>query len=512
VFPRVYDWIAFNARRRGPALAAIDLHTGRRLTYTAIDDRVERAAGLLASLGVLKGDRVASLARNTTDAIEIQFACARLGAIHLPLNWRLAVPELEYIVGDAKPKVLLHHGEFAEAAAAIATSAGIARRLTLNDGAPDSDYERGLAARLPAPPRPALDHGTPWVIMYTSGTTGRPKGAIITHGTIFFNIMNIAPFTALSGTMVTLVFSPQFHTGALSAYTMPAFYFGGTTLIMRAFEAGDVLERISDPALGITHVNGAVTMYNTMMRHPSFATADFSRLRCATVGGESCPKSLLERYWNEKKLPLQNTYGLTESGPVTTALDRDQAVARLGSVGTPVPNTEIRLVDRDGRDVAIDEVGEVWIRGPSVTPGYWNRPPLNPESFSGEWLMTGDAARRDAEGYYVLVDRWKDMYISGAENVYPAEVENVIYQMEGVAEAAVIGVPHARWGESGRAIVVRKPGSQLTEAAVIAHCRSRLAHFKAPASVVFVEVLPRSAGGKVIKPLLRQAHGQPIPA
>ncbi|MBM3505045.1 MAG: long-chain fatty acid--CoA ligase [Alphaproteobacteria bacterium] len=509
---RAYDWVTFNARRRGSATAAVDLHSGRRFTYAAFDDRVERAAGFLASHGVLRGDRVAALARNTTDTLELQFACARLGALYLPLNWRLAVPELEYILGDARPSVLLHQPEFAEAVAAVAKSAGVRHRLGLGDGAVDSDYERGLAAGHAASPRPALTHADPWVVMYTSGTTGRPKGAVITHGTILFNIANVMPFTDLSATMVNLIFGPLFHTGALSAYTMPAFYFGATTLVMRAFDAGEVLRRVSDPALGVTHINGAVTMYNMMMQHPSFASADFSRIRCATISGESCPRSLLERYWNEKKLPLQNIYGLTESGPTTTALDRDQAITRLGSVGTTVLNTQVRLVARDGRDVPVGEVGEVWLRGPSVIPGYWNKPPLNPESFTGDWLRTGDAARRDGDGYYFLVDRWKDMYISGGENVYPAEVENVIYQIEGVAEAAVIGVPHARWGESGRAVVVRKSGSSLTEAAIIAHCRDRLAHFKAPASVVFVEGLPRSAGGKVIKPLLRQAHGQAIPA
>jgi fatty-acyl-CoA synthase len=509
---RVYDWIAFNARRRGRAPAVADLHSGRRLNYAELDRRVERAAGYLAALGVLRGDRVATLARNTTDVIELPFACARLGAIHLPLNWRLAIPELDYILGDARPSVLLHHADFIAAAEAIADRAGVRHRRLLGDGAADSDYEQGLAAGHQAPPRPALRHADPWIIMYTSGTTGRPKGAIITHGTVFYNICNIAPFTNLSVGMATLIFGPQFHTGALSAYTMPALYFGGTVNVMRAFDAGEVLRHVSDPALGITHINGAVTMYNMMMQHPGFAAADFSRLKCATVGGESCPKSLLERYWNDKQLPLQNTYGLTESGPVTTALDRDQAVARQGSVGTPVPNAEVRLVDRAGRDVAVGAIGEVWIRGPSVSPGYWNKPPLNPESFAGEWLRTGDAARRDADGYYFLVDRWKDMYISGAENVYPAEVENVIYQLAGVAEAAVIGVPHPRWGESGRAIVVRKAGSDLSEAAVIAHCRAELAHYKAPASVVFVDALPRSAGGKVIKPQLRQAYGQAIPA
>jgi fatty-acyl-CoA synthase len=505
----VYDWIAFNARRRAGHTAAVDLHSGRSFTYAEFDRRVERAAGFLASKGVLRGDRVAALARNTTDTLEILFACARLGAIYLPLNWRLAEPELAYILGDARPAVVLHHADVAAAAEAAGKDAAVRHLVGMADGA-DSPYERGLAAELGRPPRPALRHADPWVIMYTSGTTGRPKGALITHGSVFFNIANIIPFTDLSESTVNLVFGPLFHTGAMSAYTLPAFYFGATSLIMRAFDAGEVLRRVSDPALGVTHINGAVTMYNLMMQHPAFAAADFSRLRCATISGESCPRVLLERYRSEKGLPLQNIYGLTESGPTTTALDRDTAISHMGSVGTAVLNTEVRLVDGAGRDVAVGKVGEVWLRGPSVIPGYWNKPPASSESFTGDWLRTGDAARRDTEGYYFLVDRWKDMYISGGENVYPAEVENVLYQLEGVAEAAVIGVPHAKWGETGRAVIVRKPVIALTEADVIAHCRRHLAHFKAPASVVFVEALPRSAGGKVIKPQLRAAYGQRV--
>jgi fatty-acyl-CoA synthase len=505
----VYDWVSFNARRRPDHLALADLASNRRFTYRAMHDRVGRAAGFLAEREIGKGDRVGILGRNSSDQLELLFACKRLGAIFVPMNWRLAVPELQYIVNDATPKILLATSEFLDTARQLMDPQHI---IELADGDPGSDYEAGLAATL-APItalRSPLDHDDPWILIYTSGTTGRPKGAIITYGTTFFNLVSHSIFTRLTSDSATLTYGPLFHTGALSAYSIPCIHTGATVHVMRTFDAAAVNRFVSDPALGITHINGAVTMYLLMSQSPTFAEADYSRLVCATISGESAPRSLLELFHRDKGLPLQNIYGLTECGPVLTALDRDTAVSKMGSVGTTALYTEMRLVGPDGQDVAPGDVGEIWARGPNVSPGYWNNPEKTREAFSDGWFRTGDAAWCDADGYYHLVDRWKDMYISGGENVYPAEVENVIYQMPGIAEAAVIGVPHERWGETGRAIVVAKPGTTVDEAAIIAHCRQRLAKFKVPASVVFTDVLPRSGGGKVVKPELRKRFGTPV--
>jgi len=501
----VRDWLAFNARRRPDHLALVDLATDRRFTYRDAHERIERAARYLTTLGVGRGDRVGVLARNSSDQVELLFACKRLGALFVPMNWRLAAPELRYIAGDADPAVLFVSPAFADTAGEIIAADKIA---VLSDDA-DSDYQIGLAnADLStALPVPDLDHDDAWILIYTSGTTGRPKGAIITYGTTFYNLVSHTMFTRLSCDSATLIFGPLFHTGALSAYTIPCIHSGATVYVMRDFDAAAINRYVSDPAIGITHINGAVTMYLLMSQDASFAAADYSRLVCATISGESAPLSLLRLYHEEKGLPLQNIYGLTECGPVLTALDRDTAVTKMGSIGTEVLYTEMRLVGPDGNDVAPGEVGEIWARGPNVSPGYWNNPEKTEDAFEGDWLKTGDAARCDDDGYYYLIDRWKDMYISGGENVYPAEVENVLYQLPEIAEAAVIGVPHERWGECGRAVVVLKTGAHLDEDTILAHCRSQLAKFKVPVSVVFSDALPRSGGGKVVKPALRERFG-----
>ena len=503
----VFDWIAFNARRRPAHTALVDLASGRRFTYRKTHGRVERAARFLRDRGISKGSRVGVLAQNSTDMLELLFACKRIGAIMVPMNWRLAAPELQHVVNDSTPAILFAGTAFLDTARQIVDPALI---VTLaGDGAPASGYEQGLHDVDLGTPQtwPVLTDDDPWLLIYTSGTTGRSKGAIITHGTVFYNMISLNMFSRLTCDSATLIFNPLFHTGGLSAYSIPAIHTGATVYVMSQFDAGEVNALLSDPALGITHINSAPTMFLLMSQHPSFAAADYSRLECATIGGEAVPTALVDRYRREKNLSLQTLYGLTEGGPVLTAVDVDSVGGHPGSVGTTLLYTETRLVGSDGTDVATGDIGEIWARGPNVSPGYWRNPK---ESFNGDWLKTGDAGRQDAQGHYYLADRWKDMYISGAENVYPAEVENILYQLDGIAEVAVIGVPDARWGETGRAVVVLTAGADLDESAIIAHCRSHLAKFKVPSSVVFTDVLPRSGGGKVVKPELRMRFGAAV--
>lgn len=503
----VFDWVAFNAVRRPTHAALGDVASGRRYTYAEMHLRVERAARFLSDRGITKGSRVGVLARNSTDMVEILFACQRTGAIMVPMNWRLAAAELQHVMSDSTPAILFADTAFLDTAQQVADPASI---VTLTgDGAPESGYERGLHGADLAAPRnwPTLTNHDPWLLIYTSGTTGRSKGAILTHGTVFYNMISLNMFSRLTSDSVTLIFNPLFHTGGLSAYTIPAIHTGATVHVMRQFDAGEVNMLLSDQALGITHINSAPTMFLLMSQHPSFAAADYSRLVCATIGGEAVPTALVDRYLREKNLPLQTLYGLTEGGPVLTAVDADTVGAHPGSVGTTLLYTEMRLVGADGTDVPTGDIGEIWARGPNVSPGYWQDPEKTKEAFDGDWLKTGDAARQDADGHYYLADRWKDMYISGAENVYPAEIENVLYQLDGIAEVAVIGVPDARWGETGRAVVVLKAGADLNQGSIIAHCRAHLAAFKVPSSVVFTDVLPRSGGGKVVKPELRARFG-----
>ena len=501
---RAYDWIAHHARIAGADVATVDLHENRTLTYGELDTRIGRLATWLRGAGVTRGDRAAILAQNCTDFFELQFACGRLGAIFVPLNWRLTVPELSFIVGDAAPKVLIHDIEFVETAAALAR---VVPGLTLlaRAGA-HSDYEAALAQSQPlAQPEP-VTHDDVSTIMYTSGTTGRPKGAMITHGMTFWNVINLGGLSEVNNASVFLAVLPLFHTGGLNCYSNPVFHAGGKVLVPRAFDPGQTLRMFADPSVGLTHFFGVPAHYQFLLQHPDFERTDLSRLKVAGVGGAPMPVPLLQA-WIARGVALIHGYGMTETSPSVLCLGRRDAARKIGSAGQPVLHTETRVVDAQGNDVPRGEMGELWVRGPNVTPGYWNRPEANRGSFTDGWLHTGDAARVDDEGYYYIVDRTKDMYISGGENVYPAEVESVLYQIAQLAEAAVIGVPDERWGEVGKAIVAVKPGQVLTEQQILDHCSENLARFKLPRFIEFVQALPRNATGKVHKPTLRQQFG-----
>lgn len=493
-----YDWIAHHAGYQPDALAIIDLHSMRRYSYAQMNARVDRCALFLsAGCGVGRGDRVAMLAHNSSDHYEVEFACRRIGAIFLPLNWRLAVPELEFIVGDSAPRVLIAGAEFMDAARVIAETCETRHLVECDDGA-DSAYEQGLAQTHGRAEIVDLTHDDTWALVYTSGTTGRPKGARVTHGQAFFNAVNSAMKCELTTHSVNLAFLPIFHIGGLQLFANGIFHTGGTNIVMRTFDPLDFLNLLSDPELAISHGFGVPTNFLFASQLPEFAKADLSRLVTIGVGGAASPRALLETY-AERGVMLQNGWGMTETCTLGTLLTKDRALDKIGSTGKPVMHTSIRIVDGNGVDLATGETGELWIKGPTITPGYWNRPDANEQSFTDGWFHTGDAARMDDEGFVSIVDRYKDMFISGGENVYPAEVENVLYQLDGIAETAVIGIPDDRWGEVGRAYVVAKAGSNLTEDAITSHCQDNLARFKVPKSVRFMNELPHNATGKVTK-------------
>jgi fatty-acyl-CoA synthase len=498
---RYYDWIAHHNRRSPDKIALVDLASGRRFSYGELNERVSLLAGHLRdALKVGRGDRVAVLALNTTDTMEVQFACFRLGAIFLPLNNRLTVPELQFIVGDASPKVMIHDAELAETALTVAKLCNVASALKFGAG---GSYEAGIASAKPIDKFEDVTLDDISTIMYTSGTTGLPKGAIITHGMTFWNCVNLGGPAYISPASVLLTVLPLFHTGGLNCYTNPVMHAGGTVLIMRAFDPGEALRLISDPAQGINVFFGVPSIYQFMAQHPAFAPSDFSRLVIGGVGGAPMPVPLL-KVWEARGVALQQGYGMTETSPAVMVLDKEDAARKAGSSGKPVLHTEVRIVRPDGSDADVGELGELWVKGPNVTPGYWNRPDANQSSFTDGWLHTGDATRIDEDGFYYIVDRWKDMYISGGENVYPAEVESVLHQLPAVAEAAIIGIPNEQWGEVGMAVVAVKPGHALTPAEIHAHCAANLAKFKCPRLIEFVDALPRNATGKIHKPTLRK--------
>jgi fatty-acyl-CoA synthase len=414
------------------------------------------------------------------------------------MNWRLTAAELAYLVADAAPALLFHDAEFAATAEAAGAGAGAER------------HQLGALADLvrTAPPAPPRGARRPWqepaTLLYTSGTSGRPKGVILTEANGFFGCANFILGNDVGRRSVFLCDMPQFHVAGLFAASLTAIYAGGCVLISRGFDAPTTLARLADRALGVTHYFCVPQMAQRLWQEPGFDPEMLRGLSHFTTGGAPNPAALVERFVRAG-IAMSNGFGMSETGsnfgvPVD---DPDLQVAKAGTCGLPYISVEAKIVDEEGNDLPRGETGELWIAGPSVTGGYWNRPEENERAFAGRWFRTGDAAYFDEDGYLFLVDRRKDMYISGGENVYPAEVEAALAEMEAVAEAAVVGVPDARWGEVGRAYVIARDGRGLDAETVAAHCRARLAKYKVPATIVVTDRIPRTASGKVQKHVLR---------
>lgn len=499
---RYYDWIAHYGRRNPDKPALIDLGSGRRFSYGELDERVARLASHLRDTHkVSRGDRVAVLALNTTDTMEVQFACFRLGAIFLPLNNRLTVPELQFIVGDAAPVVMIHDADLAETALTVARLCNVASALKFGPG---GSYESAIAAARPLTEPEIVTLDDVSTIMYTSGTTGLPKGAIITHGMTFWNCVNLGGPAYISPASVLLTVLPLFHTGGLNCYTNPVMHAGGTVLIMRAFDPGEALKLISDPAVGINVFFGVPSIYQFMAQHPAFAASDFSRLIIGGVGGAPMPVPLL-KVWEARGVALQQGYGMTETSPVTHVIDwRDAGIDR-SSIGRPVPGTSARLIDAAGADVSApsigqSEPGELLIKGPQVMIGYLNNPEATAATIDPDgWLHTGDLATVDAEGLYRIVDRVKELIKYRGYQVPPAVLEAVLLQHPDIADAAAIGALDDDGQEFPKAFVVRRPGSELTGEQVMDFVAERVAPHEKVRAVTFIDAIPKSTSGKILR-------------
>jgi fatty-acyl-CoA synthase len=479
---------------------------GERWDYAEFNRRANRLAHALRALGVSHGDRVAYLDLNHPDFFLTLFAAAKLGAIFVPLNFRLTAPELAFIIGDAGVHTLVHAEAFATAVDEIrdripcrelvcrSPRAGVRALDDLLRDQRDDDLDNQVATDEVA------------VIMYTSGTTGRPKGAMLTHGNLLWNNINATLAFDNSVDDTTLVCAPLFHIGGLNVTPLTAFMKGAEVVLMRSFDPGGVLELIARHR--VTTMFGVPAMFLFMSQHPGFAAADLSSIRVLICGGAPVPEALI-RLYGARGLTFAQGYGLTETAPFVTLVPAGEALEKVGSAGLPAFFTDVMLVDDAGQEVATGERGEVVVRGPNVMKGYWNRPEATADAIRNGWFHTGDVATRDADGYYYIVDRKKDMIISGGENVYPAEVEDCLYQHPDVAEAAVIGMPDERWGETVLAIVVLKPAAEPAERDLLDFTQGRLARYKQPHRVVFTEALPRNPAGKVLKYQLRERFAPP---
>ena len=481
--------------------ALLEIETGSRFTYQELNDRANRLANFMRDqLGVQKGDRVSILAQNSIVYIDLFYGLPKIGAIFSPLNWRLTANELEYIVNDLKPRVLIFSEEFCVLVDELRPKVNIEEYISIGsarDGA--GSYAEEIEQASPQEPvQPPLDGEDTYCILYTSGTTGYPKGAMIPHRHILWNCINTAISWGLTENDVSPVYTPLFHAGGLFAFLTPLLYIGGRVLLSRGFNPEETIHYILTERC--TVILGVPTLFQMWRESPAYADADFSHVHFFISGGAPCPVELMDAWRREKRVIFRQGYGLTEVGPNCFSMTDEDSEPKSGFVGKPIFHSEMRLVDPATRaEVGIDEPGELLIRGPHVTSGYWGNPDATASAIVDGWFHTGDTASRDSDGFYKIIGRYKDMIKSGGENIYAAEVEAVFREHPAVAEAALIGKPHEKWGEVGLMVVVLEKGQATTSEALKEFCGSRLARFKIPKEIAFTEKLPYSPYGKVQK-------------
>lgn len=477
------------------------------LTYDQLAVRIDRLTNVLAARGVSKGTRVAFLGGNHPAFLETMFACGQLGAIFVPLNIRLAPRELNYALNDSGSELLIAlEAQGEQAVLAMADSPVRDYLEAANTPGGVSDYEDALTGAETTRQDLAVRLEDPAIILYTSGTTGSPKGAVLTHGNLTWNSMNVLVDYDVTSQSVALLIAPMFHTASLGMGALPILFKGGTLVLQERFEPAAVLAAIEK--YQVTSLSGVPTTYQLLAEDPAWDNTDISSLKMLTCGGSAVPIRVLEAY-EARGLGFTGGYGMTETSPGATSLGAEYARSKMGSAGLPHFFTDVRIADSLGGELPAGEVGEILIAGPNVISEYWQRPEATGGSYhQGGWFRSGDMGYLDDDGFLYISDRLKDMIISGGENIYPAEVEQVIMEIPDVESVAVIGVPDEKWGEVPRAILVLKEGRTLNERELFEHLDGRLARYKIPRTAIFVEELPRTASGKIRKADLRKRFGE----
>lgn len=490
-------------------IGLVELETGMRYTYAEMNARANRVANFLrAKLNVEKGDRVSILAKNSIVYIDLLYGLPKLGAIFSPFNWRLTAREILYMVQDLKSKVLLCEPEFVPVLDEIRADIEIEHLIALRGAeiAGAWSYEEEVAAASEEEPwQPEMDGETPYAILYTSGTTGYPKGAVIPHRQVLYNCLNTVASWGLNEQDISPVYTPLFHAGGLFAFLTPILYLGGRIILARDFDPEDSLRWILEEKC--TVILGVPTLFQMWMESPYFAEADFSHVHFFISGGASCPPQLMHSWREKKGVIFRQGYGLTEVGVNCFSMTDEDSGPKTGSVGKPVFHSKMKIVNpQSGEIVPAGEAGELIIWGPHVCAGYWHNPKATAQAIEDGWFHTGDMAHMDADGFYYIDGRYKDMIKSGGENIYAAEVETVYREHPAVKDAALIGVPDEKWGEVGLIIVLLEEGQNTDEAGLKDFCADKLARFKIPKKAVFVDTLPYSAYGKVEKAKLIEQY------
>ena len=500
----VGDFLGRRALYTPDQLAVVDAGKipHRSFTYSELNNRANRLANWLHDgAGIQKGDRVAILAHNGVEFLDTFFACGKLGAIMVPFNWRLHVNELLNLICKTTPRVLVYSDEFREAVAAIAAEDTTIAHFVHLEGKGiigSRDFEKTLIDSILRPVTTEdLNEEDIACLIFTGGTTGTPKGAQISYRMIAWNTLNTIIHDLQHGDVTVNTF-PMFHTGGLLVYTMPLLILGGTVILTRKFDAEQVLSLLQEYAA--TVYAGVPTMYQMLTQSPDWPTADLSNLRFCTSGGAPLPVKLVEQFLTEKGVQFKQGFGMSEFGPGVFALAQEDAIRKAGSIGRPNFFVDARIVDENNQPLAPGQVGELVLRGPSMCSGYFDEPEASANAVDPSgWFHTGDLATMDEGQYFNIVDRKKDMFISGGENIYPAEIEAVLYQHTAVDMCAVVGVPDPKWSEVGKAFIVLKKGVETTEEELMRHMHHHLAGYKVPKSIQFVDSLPISGAGKILK-------------
>lgn len=496
-----FDWLGKWAGFTPERNAIEEYETGRKFTYSALNDLAEKAAQYFTEVyGLKSGDRLAVLCENRAELVVLLGVAQKTGITIVPLNFRLTSEELDYIIGNCEPSLLLFEDQFLEKLEKTKVFSTIKNKFDIDELIP-AVLTAGDMILLEV----NFDENHPIFILYTSGTTAFPKGAIYSHKMLFWNSINTEMRLEITSSDVSIDVAPPFHTGFWNVLLTPFLHHGAETILMRKFDAEAIMKLIEEREISLWWA--VPTMLKMMSDSPEFENRKLSTIRYMVVGGEAMPIPLIE-IWHNKGVPIRQGYGLTEVGPNITSLSEVDAIRKQGSIGTPNFYVETCIVDENGGQIVGEGEGEFLLKGPNVTPGYWKNEEATNETVVNGWFHTGDVLRRDAEGYYYVVDRIKNMYISGGENVYPAQVEYLLRKHEAIDDVVIIGVPDPKWGESGKAFVVKKEESSLTEQDVISYCTGKLAKYKIPKYVEFIEQLPKNDAGKIDRKSLKKKENE----
>ncbi|WP_156289666.1 acyl-CoA synthetase [Oceanobacillus salinisoli] len=501
------NWLVKHAYYDSERLALV--YKDKRFTYKQFNERVNELANAFVEMGIRKGERVNALLYNTNEMLESMFACSKIGAIFVPINYRLSVEEVYYIVNDSTGSLFIYDSRMRTLVDELRNKkSSIREYIHVGNNPHDADflYEEVLSSSSKEEPGYDVALDDVHIMMYTSGTTGRPKGAMLTHGNTLWNAINMMNYLPVQQSDTTIGVAPLFHIGGMSCSVTPLFYKGGTVFLDDVFNPESVLQKIQDER--ITFMFLVPAMWQALTEVKDFEKYDLSSLRICECGGAPCPIPVIEKF-QEKGVEFYEGFGLTETAPFVSLLDSKNSLRKHGSVGKTPMHVEVRIVDEYDRDVPVGDVGELVVKGPNVMKGYWNKPEATREAIRDGWFHTGDLAKFDEENFIYIVDRMKDMIITGGENVYPIEIEQHLYKHPNIREVAVIGYPDQKWGESIKVIASLKDSKNtITLDDIRDYLDGKVARFKLPKQLEVVEELPRNATGKILKMALRERVAQ----